>query len=153
MKDTQSCSTVCNPVVKNYATESKLNKGKWVKIKIPEDGIYEITFEELRQMGFANPQNVTVWGSGGHPISEVLDGKAIDDLKQVPRKINDTKIYFYARGPVQYSIDTPTTLPHYKRKINSCALAGYYFITDNNDEAPIQPSNVTYSITGSNVRN
>ena len=41
--------------VKNYATESKLNKGKWVKIKIPEDGIYEITFEELRQMGFANP--------------------------------------------------------------------------------------------------
>ncbi len=139
--------------VKNYATESKLNKGKWVKITIPEDGIYEITFEELRQMGFANPQNVTIWGSGGHPISEVLDGKAIDDLKQVPRKINNTKIYFYARGPVQYSIDTPTTLPHYKRKINSCALAGYYFITDNNDEAPIQPSNVTYSITGSNVRN
>ena len=139
--------------IKNYATESKLNKGKWVKISIPEDGIYEITFDELNQMGFENPQNVTIWGAGGHPISEILDGNAMDDLKQVPHKVQNTKIYFYACGPVQYSIVTPTATPHYTRDINSCALAGYYFITDNNDEPSIQPMNVTYGITGNNVRN
>ncbi len=137
---------------KNYATTSKLNKGRWIKIAIPEDGMYEITFDELRLMGFAQPQKVTIWGTGGHPISEILDGQTTDDLKQVPYKTGNNKIYFYACGPVQYSADTPTTTPHYVRKINSCATAGYYFITDNDEETPIQPSTITYGITGSNVR-
>ena len=34
----------------NYATTSKLASGKWVKVAVPENGIYQITFEELAQM-------------------------------------------------------------------------------------------------------
>ena len=33
-----------------YATTSKLATGKWVKITIPESGMYEITYDELTQM-------------------------------------------------------------------------------------------------------
>ena len=29
--------------VSHYATRSKLSTGKWVKISIPESGVYEIT--------------------------------------------------------------------------------------------------------------
>ncbi len=137
---------------KNYAAMSKLNKGLWVKISIPEDGIYQITFDELRTMGFKNPQNVRIYGSGGHPISEILDGTAIDDIKQVPCKTFNNKLCFYACGPVEYTMATPATNPHYTRKVNSCSTAGYYFLSDN--EAPnLQPMTITYGITGTNVRN
>ena len=36
-----------------YATTSRLASGQWVKISVPESGIYEITYDELREMGFA----------------------------------------------------------------------------------------------------
>ena len=40
-----------------YATQSKLATGKWVKIMIPESGVYQITYTELRAMGFtARPE-------------------------------------------------------------------------------------------------
>lgn len=135
----------------NYATSSNLSKGKWVKIAIPEDGMYQITFEELSLMGFNDPQNVTLYGTGGHPISEVLDGKAVDDLQKVPCKIFNGKLCFYACGPVQYNIADPATNPHFTRTVNSCSTMGYYFLGETS--APLQPTSVTYSITGTKVRN
>ena len=57
-----------------YATQSKLSTGKWVKISIPENGVYEITYTELREMGFTNPSKVHVYGTGGNRISEQLNG-------------------------------------------------------------------------------
>ena len=51
--------------VSNYATQSKLATGKWVKITIPESGMYEITYDELLQMGFSNPAQVRLYGHGG----------------------------------------------------------------------------------------
>ena len=135
----------------NYTKNSKLIKGKWVKISIPEDGMYEITFNELLQMGFNEPKNVTVYGTGGHPISEVLDSNAVDDLKQLPSKTSNNKLYFYACGPVEYTIATPTTNPYFTRTVNSCSTMGYYFLTDSN-ESPLQPETVNNDITGSNER-
>ena len=35
-----------------YATQSVLNTGKWVKIRVKEDGIYKLTATELKKMGF-----------------------------------------------------------------------------------------------------
>ena len=134
-----------------YATSSALSKGKWVKIAIPEDGMYQITFDELTRMGFENPQKVGIFGTGGHPLSEILNGSNIDDLKQVPSKIFGNKLCFYACGPVQYTMETPTTTPHFTRKINSCSTMGYYFIGEL-DSAPMQPQSVTYGITGTKVR-
>ena len=69
--------------VNNYATTSKLASGKWVKISIPENGMYEITYDELVEMGFSDPSKVCVYGSGGAKISEVLNGNAADDLRNV----------------------------------------------------------------------
>lgn len=50
-----------------FTSQSKLAKGKWVKINIPESGVYEITYDELREMGFDNPSKVRVYGQGGFP--------------------------------------------------------------------------------------
>ena len=79
------CASFANAFnVSHYATTSKLASGKWVKISIPENGMYEITYDELRAMGFNDPSKVILYGSGGAKISEVLNGNAPDDLNRVP---------------------------------------------------------------------
>ena len=67
-----------------FATNSRLATGKWVKVMIPESGMYEITYEELREMGFNNPAQVKIYGHGGNRISEVLSSSFDDDLTPVP---------------------------------------------------------------------
>ncbi|MBQ2075227.1 MAG: type IX secretion system sortase PorU [Muribaculaceae bacterium] len=134
-----------------YATTSKLSSGQWVKISIPEDGVYQITSRELIKMGFSNINDVKVYGAGGHPISEMLDGSAPDDLVQVPSKIVGNKIVFYGCGPVGYTLEGATTSPHFTRTFNSYSQQGYYFLTS--DSSPrVEPANVTYGITGTRLR-
>ena len=77
-----------------YASNSKLASGKWVKVTIQENGIYEITYDELLEMGFSNPEKVAVYGFGGAKINEVLSGTVPDDLKRVPLLRTNNKICF-----------------------------------------------------------
>ncbi|MBR5640226.1 MAG: type IX secretion system sortase PorU [Muribaculaceae bacterium] len=125
-----------------YTRTSKLASGRWVKIEITESGIYQLTFDELERMGFSNPENVRIYGLGGYPISEVLDGSQIDDLQQVPIKMYDNKICFYGCGTVHFTLDTPTGTPHYTREVNSYSTKGYYFVTEDENEALLEPATV-----------
>lgn len=131
-----------------YATQSRLATGKWVKIHILENGMYQITHEELAKMGFNNPSSVRIYGKGGHPINELLDGKAIDDLAQIPTLRTNNKICFYANGPVKYTLSTPTTVPHYTRVFNSYSSTGYYFITCDDGTQPLTPTKIIRGNTG-----
>ena len=78
-----------NPAI--YANKSKLASGKWVRIAIPENGVYELTNAELQAMGFSSPQNVRIFGYGGHiervnhidmPVAGlcIFLGKAVEDI-------------------------------------------------------------------------
>ena len=136
----------------NYASHSLLSKGRWIKIEIPEDGIYQITFDELADMGFSDPHNVRIYGHGGHPISEELDGSAMDDLVQVPFKISNDKIYFYGCGTVKFSLSNASTSPHFTRKFNSYSQKGYYFLTSDEASSRIEPSLINYGISGRHLR-
>ena len=55
-----------------YAAHSVLSQGRWVKIRIPETGLYQITDSLARQAGFADAAHVSVWGYGGALQPEVL---------------------------------------------------------------------------------
>ena len=134
-----------------FASSSRLATGKWVKIAISENGIYEITYEELKMMGFSDPQSVRIYGCGGHPMSEALDGKAIDDLKAIPFKHFDQKICFYGCGPVKYTMDTPTGIPHYIREYNSYSTKGYYFLTCDDGTSQLEPIKMGGSSTSGNI--
>ena len=129
----------------NYATTSRLASGKWVKITIPENGMYEITYDELLEMGFSNPSKVTIYGSGGAKISEVLNGSAPDDLKRVPFLRTDNKICFYASGPISFSISDYSTTPRFTRTFNPYSKVGCYFLTESStgDLAPTKKATVT----------
>ena len=45
-----------------FQSQSVLAKGKWVKVKTAKSGIHEISYEKLREMGFSNPAQVSVYG-------------------------------------------------------------------------------------------
>ncbi len=129
----------------NYATTSKLATGKWVKISIPENGMYEITYDELREMGFANPERVNVYGSGGAKISEVMNGSAIDDLRGVPILRTNNKICFYCNGPISFSISDYNTTPRFTRVFNPYSQVGCYFLSESShgDMVPAKKAKVT----------
>ena len=138
-----SYASAFNPSI--YATTSKLATGKWVKITIPESGMYEVTYDEMRSMGFQNPAQVKVYGSGGNKISEVLNGTAPDDLKPVPILRKNNKICFYGNGPIGYTISNYSTVPHFTRTFNPYSKVGYYFLTEEGgaDLTPTKKTTVT----------
>lgn len=130
-----------------YATSSKLASGKWVKISIPESGMYEVTYDEMREMGFSNPENVKVYGFGGNRINELLNGSVPDDLKAVPILRTNDKVCFFGNGPIAMSIADYSTTPHFTRTFNPYSQVGCYFLTEETqpDVMPTMKSVVTVS--------
>lgn len=128
-----------NPGADRYAAHSVLRSGKWVKIRVPQSGFYELTNSLIRQAGFTDLNKVKVYGYGGALQNEQLVGaelSQLDDLKQVPRTIVNGKHVFYAQGTVSWA-DEKTPM----RTRNPYSDYGYYFLTENNDSLLLQSPN------------
>ena len=81
-----------------FKDSSVLSSGKWVKIKVGETGVYEITGEQLKQFGFSDPKKVKIFGTGGIQTTDNYNKDYTDDLEQVPAMRDGDKLYFYANG-------------------------------------------------------
>ena len=112
-----------------YAANSKLASGKWVKVSITADGLYQFSRATLKKMGFSNPDNVHLYGYGGHLLPELIrEGTHHDDMVEVPLYYNshtDSWI-FWGNGLVYWTDDTRTS--------NTFARYAYYFLTQ--EDAP-----------------
>ncbi len=115
----------------HFANQSKLSQGHWVKIAVNETGMYQITLEELKQMGFSNTSNIQVYGSGGKMLNTILNSSLPDDLAQVPVLRLTDKICFYANGTINYKLEALPS-PHYTYNHNTYSLKAYYFLTESN---------------------
>ena len=51
---------------------SSLSSGLWIKIHIDEEGIYQLSHERLRELGFSNQKNVHVYGYGAAQLNPLL---------------------------------------------------------------------------------
>ena len=118
----------------HFATTSRLASGKWVKIAIPSSGVYQLTYDELRAMGFDNPGDVRVYGWGGNMMSETMASSLPDDLPPVPVMRQGDKVCFYANGPVGFSYSPSATISgsvvaqRFTRQVNPYSSAGYYLL-------------------------
>ena len=132
-----------------YASNSRLASGRWVKISITEDGLYQLSRSSLTNMGFSNPDNVHLYGYGGHLLPELIrEGTHYDDMVEVPLFYNsqtDSWI-FWGNGLVYWSDDT--------RISNTFARNAYYFLTQEDAPSkmetlptPATTSSYTYSST------
>ena len=78
-----------------YTATSKLSTGRWVKIKISQTGMHQITYDQLREMGFSDPSAVSVYGYGGLLLSpDEFSSSLPDDLPAQPVYRTDDKIIF-----------------------------------------------------------
>ena len=133
-----------------YADNSRLANGKWVKISITEDGLYQLSRASLQKMGFSNPNNVHLYGYGGHLLPEYVNrGTHHDDLVEVPLYYNSQtdSWLFWGNGLVYWDEDT--------RVSNTFARQACYFLTQ--EEAPstmetLAPAGTTPSASYSTAR-
>lgn len=126
-----------------YAKKSVLAEGRWVKISITEDGMYRLTRSALKKMGFSNPDNVRLYGYGGHRLPEVSRPESeYDDLEEVPLyKAGSDTWLFWGNGLVYWQGET--------RIFNPYARQACYFLTEGN--SPSEIKTVTSTATPSQV--
>ena len=67
-----------------YTRESVLNSGSWVRVKVYDNGIYQISYSDLQQWGFSDPSKVKVYGYGGKMLEEDFTTPYTDDLPEIP---------------------------------------------------------------------
>lgn len=131
----------------HFTSSSRLARGHWVKIAISKTGMYQVSVDQLRQMGFNDPSKVQVFGYGGVTLNEVLTDDLPDDLQQVPILRRNDKICFYASGTVNLSL-SQQPLPHFTRTRNTYSQKAYYFLTEASS-GNLSPNTRGYNATSS----
>lgn len=117
-----------------YAMHSVLSQGRWVKIRVSDNGIHMLTHAQLNGMGFSNPSKVRLYGYGGHLLSESNVEEWKDDLCEIPLWRGDDRLLFYACGSVKWTLQSDDTFTHTR---NPYSNYGYYFLTEDADSIPI----------------
>ena len=131
------CMAQTPDAASRYAEHSVLATGHWVKIRVPETGLYQLTDSLVRQAGFADAAHVSVWGYGGALQPTMLSDSYLretDDLKPVPTYYADGRRLFHAVGPVNWA--TKSSLV---RERNFYSSYGYYFLTEAVDDTSAEP--------------
>lgn len=127
-----------------YARRSVLGQGDWVKVAVEETGVYEISYETLRGMGFNQPEKVGVFGRGGAQLSEnfkTLGGSINikDDLSPVAVLHFNNKLYFYGVGTQSNYFRSSSAYDckgyFCRQSKNIYSERGFYFLTDK--ESPL----------------
>ncbi len=122
------------------AVSSVLSSGKWVRFETPEEGIYKISYDMLKTMGFTpasiDPKNIKIYNNSGKVLSETVAGARPTDLNEVAITVigeSDGKfdagdyIMFYGRGVNFWEYDSVAAT--FKRMSNPYSLVNYYWIT------------------------
>ena len=128
----------------DFAATSVLSEGLWVKVAADGDKnrILQISYGQLRDMGFAHPEHVQVYGYGGHVLTENLDEVEYDDLPLAPM-VHDAaqnRLLFAAHGMVKWS----AVGNRYYHRRNVYETQSYYFLHET-EEATHPSDSILYN--------
>ncbi|MCD4793419.1 MAG: type IX secretion system sortase PorU [Bacteroidales bacterium] len=112
---------------KLYAENSVLQSGTWVKIRISKTGLYKLTFEELQNMGVANPENVRVFGNDAGWLPMIAGEERPDDLIENDILFSSNSIIFFAYGPDKYNYNENKGI--FEPRHHYYSKYAYYFLT------------------------
>ncbi len=125
-----------NEAVENtsaFPMTSVLSTGNWYKFLVTKTGIYKMTYEDIRNFGISDPQNVRIYGNGGKMLPEVYSGTVPNDPQEIPVMMSSDSfgpgdyILFYAQGPVVWNFDSVLYSYEYQKNLYSDTIV--YFIT------------------------
>ena len=117
---------------------SVLSSGKWYKVAINDNGIFRISYQDLKNLGVdvdnINPKNIRLYGHPGGMLP-VLNGKErVQDLKELSIQVvgqsdnsfdSNDYILFYGQSPHQWE----QISSHFNRQEHYFDDYTYYFIT------------------------
>jgi len=123
-----------------YASESVLNTGSWIKMGIIENGIHKLTYNDIEDMGFdpsqLNVDNIGIFGNYSGLLPESNSKARLDDLQENSIMISgvedgtfdiDDFILFYAQAPTTWSYNP--FLGRFNHTNNIYSDTSYYFFT------------------------
>lgn len=124
-----------------YPSQSLMAQGKWMRIETGETGVYRISYDELREMGFEDPEKVGVFGQGGRQLPDDFtdsSGRPVvpADIEPVSVLHKDGYLIFYGLGTesIVPESNTGSTFPHnyhYARESRNCYVnRGCYLLSD-----------------------
>ncbi|MDR1633222.1 MAG: type IX secretion system sortase PorU [Dysgonamonadaceae bacterium] len=118
----------------NYAKTSVLSTGNWYQMKVDSNGIYKLTYDEIKKY-ISDPSKVKIYGYGGWILDENFGKPYIDDLPEVSVYIHKGAdgvfnsgdyLLFYGRGTVKWSNNSG----QFEHENNPYATYGSYFLTE-----------------------
>jgi len=121
-----------------FSNQSILSSGNWFKVAVNQSGIHKITYDQLIQMGFENPDQIRVYGNGGKQLPFDSSLPREDDLIQNPVYIykgNDgvfnsgDYFLFYAKGPIHWTYSSNHNM--FVHRLHQFSDLSYYFLSDN----------------------
>ncbi|MBQ0058153.1 MAG: type IX secretion system sortase PorU [Bacteroidales bacterium] len=136
------CMSGASTGTHEWAASSVLSDGQWVKIALNDrqDAIYQITYGQLRDWGFSKPEQVAVYGYGGHKLSENFATPHTDDLPEVAVMHDSSRqrILFYGQGTLSWKYNQ--TNGRYIQNQHPYAKRAYYFLhqKDAEEGAPLE---------------
>lgn len=132
-----------------YKSHSVLSTGKWVKIRVEKEGIYQLSKSFLATMGFNNLSRVKVYGYGGRVQNHVINygtyiNNDYDDLEEIPLYRRNNDLLFFAEGCVRWSNWTlaskyePEGECYANHTNNTYSKYSYYFVTEGDSPLKMQ---------------
>lgn len=114
----------------NSLTAQEINeKGLWKKVEVSKTGLYIITKEELKNLGFESAEEVAVVGGGGELISEYLEESKDYHFEVQPSIVSKNgDLIFFATGLVNWYYDKNNDF--YIHKTNHYSNNAYVMITN-----------------------
>ena len=112
-----------------YAEHSRLSTGKWVKIRVADEGVYQLTSSALAGMGFSHPDKVCLYGYNRPFLPEACIENLEDDLVELPlyRK-SDGTLLFYSCGTIEWKRKNASSA--FTHRNNPYSSYVYYFLTE-----------------------
>lgn len=140
----------------SWAGHSVLASGKWVRVSVPESGVYKIPYSDLQSWELENPAQPRIFGNGGRIIPEINNLPQPDDLKEIPVMLvkgEDDQfgagdyLLFYAEGPVTWAYDSIRGMVVHQKHLYDDSV--FYFITSGPTREiakdPVPNGSVTYT--------
>ena len=115
---------------------SLLATGNWFKIRVEEDGVYRLSYNELLNLGISNPASVRLYGHGGGMLPMQNGEERYDDLQENALYMEAGSdgtfgpgdyILFYGRSPHIWKFDPVNNF--FQKEIHAYSESNYYFLT------------------------
>ena len=129
---------------REQTSSSLLAQGKWVKLRLKKNGIYKLSYKQIKNMGFSQPEEIAIYGNSCGLLNVSNNTVTNYRLKQTPVRFEEGSdgvfnegdyILFYGRDPHIWEYSRKEEM--FVRKSHPYTEYGYYFITGNPSETKV----------------